>query len=65
MCGLTEEEVAKLKSELQPEPLLELDVNPLMVLPQGQGVVAADALICINPDGLDLTTHAKKCNQLL
>ena len=25
--------------------LLELDVNPLMVLPEGQGVVAADALI--------------------
>ena len=29
--------------------LLELDVNPLMVLPDGQGVVAADALICIGP----------------
>jgi len=28
------------------DSLLELDVNPLMVLPQGQGVVAADALIC-------------------
>ncbi len=25
--------------------LLELDVNPLLVLPAGQGVVAADALI--------------------
>jgi succinyl-CoA synthetase beta subunit len=24
---------------------VELDVNPLMVLPAGQGVVAADALI--------------------
>ena len=50
MCGLTEEEVAKLKSELQPEPLLELDVNPHMMMPEGQGVVTADALICINPD---------------
>jgi acyl-CoA synthetase (NDP forming) len=29
--------------------LLELDVNPLMVLPEGQGVVAADALICMSP----------------
>jgi acyl-CoA synthetase (NDP forming) len=27
------------------ERLEELDVNPLMVLPQGQGAVAADALI--------------------
>ena len=25
--------------------LLELDVNPLLVLPQGQGVLAVDALI--------------------
>jgi succinyl-CoA synthetase beta subunit len=23
----------------------ELDINPLMVLPEGQGVVAADALV--------------------
>ena len=29
------------------EQLLELDVNPLMVLPQGQGVIAADALIAL------------------
>lgn len=29
------------------DSLLELDVNPLMVLPVGQGVVAADALICL------------------
>jgi len=27
--------------------LLELDINPLLVLPQGQGVVAADALIIV------------------
>jgi acetate---CoA ligase (ADP-forming) len=25
--------------------IAELDVNPLMVLPQGQGVVAVDALL--------------------
>ena len=29
--------------------LLELDVNPLMVLSEAQGVVAADALICMSP----------------
>ncbi len=29
------------------DTLLELDINPLMVLHDGQGVVAADALICI------------------
>ena len=29
------------------EQLLELDVNPLMVLPEGQGVIAADALIVL------------------
>ncbi|MFQ3330193.1 MAG: acyl-CoA synthetase (NDP forming) [Oceanospirillaceae bacterium] len=27
--------------------LLELDINPLLVLPQGQGVVAADALVIV------------------
>ena len=30
--------------------LIELDVNPLMVLPKGQGVVAADALIRLAPE---------------
>ncbi|MBN7769146.1 acetate--CoA ligase family protein [Marinobacter daepoensis] len=30
--------------------LIELDVNPLMVLPRGQGVVAADALIRLAPE---------------
>ena len=29
------------------ERLVEVDVNPLMVLPQGRGVVAADALVRI------------------
>jgi acyl-CoA synthetase (NDP forming) len=33
------------------DTLLELDVNPLMVLPKGQGVVAADALICMTEAG--------------
>jgi acyl-CoA synthetase (NDP forming) len=31
--------------EQDPAAIVELDVNPLMVLPEGQGVVAADALI--------------------
>ena len=30
--------------------LLELDVNPLMVLPEGQGVVAADAMIVLQAE---------------
>jgi len=28
-----------------PESIIELDINPLMLLPQGKGVVAADALV--------------------
>ncbi len=35
------------------DTLLELDVNPLMVLPKGQGAVAADALICLLSDPTD------------
>jgi len=31
------------------DSLIELDVNPLMVLPEGRGVVAADALIRVTP----------------
>jgi hypothetical protein len=31
--------------------LVELDVNPLMVLPAGEGVIAADALIAGSPGG--------------
>jgi acyl-CoA synthetase (NDP forming) len=31
--------------EKDPESIVELDVNPLMVLAEGDGVVAADALI--------------------
>jgi acetyl-CoA synthetase len=30
--------------------LLELDVNPILVLPLGQGVVAVDALIYLSKD---------------
>jgi acetyl-CoA synthetase len=31
-----------------PSSIIELDVNPLMLLAEGQGVIAADALICLN-----------------
>jgi len=34
--------------ENDPSAIMELDINPLMVLPEGQGAVAADALICLN-----------------
>jgi acetyl-CoA synthetase len=36
--------------EKDPEAIVELDVNPLMVLAEGQGAVAADALIRLNGD---------------
>jgi acyl-CoA synthetase (NDP forming) len=31
-----------------PSSIIELDINPLMLLAEGQGVVAADALICLS-----------------
>jgi acetyl-CoA synthetase len=34
--------------ENDPFFIIELDINPLMLLAEGQGVVAADALICLN-----------------
>jgi acyl-CoA synthetase (NDP forming) len=34
--------------ENDPSSILELDINPLMVLARGQGVIAADALIKLN-----------------
>jgi len=36
--------------EKDPSSIIELDINPLMLLADGQGVVAADALIRLNPD---------------
>jgi acyl-CoA synthetase (NDP forming) len=33
--------------EKDPSSIVELDINPLMLLPEGQGVVAADALISL------------------
>jgi acetyl-CoA synthetase len=35
--------------ESDPSSIIELDINPLMLLADGQGVVAADALISLNP----------------
>ena len=35
--------------ENDPSSIIELDINPLMLLTEGQGVVAADALISLNP----------------
>jgi acyl-CoA synthetase (NDP forming) len=34
--------------ENDPSSIIELDINPLMLLSEGQGVVAADALISLN-----------------
>jgi acetyl-CoA synthetase len=36
--------------EDNPSSIVELDINPLMLLPEGQGAVAADALIILNAD---------------
>jgi acyl-CoA synthetase (NDP forming) len=36
--------------EDDPSSIIELDINPLMLLAEGQGVVAADALIILNAD---------------
>jgi len=36
--------------EKDPASIIELDVNPLMVLAEGQGVVAADALVRMNTE---------------
>ena len=36
--------------ENDPSSIIELDINPLMLLADGQGVIAADALIKLNPN---------------
>jgi acetyl-CoA synthetase len=38
--------------ENDPSMIIELDINPLILLPEGQGVVAADGLIRINTDSV-------------
>jgi acyl-CoA synthetase (NDP forming) len=43
--------------ENDPSSIIELDINPLMLLPEGQGVVAADALISLN--ALRASDHEK------
>jgi succinyl-CoA synthetase beta subunit len=34
--------------EKDPAAIIELDINPLLLLADGQGVVAADALVSLN-----------------
>jgi succinyl-CoA synthetase beta subunit len=36
--------------EAAPSYIVELDINPLLLLARGQGVVAADALIILNEE---------------
>jgi acetyl-CoA synthetase len=36
--------------EDDPTSIIELDINPLMLLPEGQGVVAADALVSLSAE---------------
>ncbi len=43
--------------EDDPSSIIELDINPLMLLAEGQGVVAADALISLNAE--PTSDHAK------
>ena len=43
--------------ENDPSSIIELDINPLMLLPEGQGVVAADALISLSAK--PTSDHAK------
>ena len=43
--------------ENDPSSIVELDINPLMLLAEGQGVVAADALICLKAE--PTRNHAK------
>ena len=42
--------------ENDPSSILELDINPLMLLPKGQGVVAADALISLSVESENAQT---------
>jgi acyl-CoA synthetase (NDP forming) len=43
--------------ENDPSSIIELDINPLMLLAEGQGVVAADALISLNAN--QTSDHAR------
>jgi acyl-CoA synthetase (NDP forming) len=38
--------------ENDPSAIIELDINPLMLLAEGQGAVAADALISLNAESV-------------
>jgi acetyl-CoA synthetase len=39
-------------AEEDPSLIIELDINPLMLLAEGQGAVAADALISLNAEAI-------------
>ena len=43
--------------ESDPSSIIELDINPLMLLAEGQGVVAADALISLNADDASVVSN--------
>ncbi len=43
--------------ENDPSAVIELDINPLMLLAEGQGALAADALISLNAN--PTSDHAK------
>jgi len=47
--------------ENDPSSIIELDINPLMLLAEGQGVVAADALISLNAK--PARNHAKQTSR--
>jgi acyl-CoA synthetase (NDP forming) len=51
--------VQRMALELGDE-LAELDINPLMVLPRGQGAVALDALAVCGPGPGDQTVHVRQ-----
>jgi succinyl-CoA synthetase beta subunit len=46
--------------EDSPSSFIELDINPLLLLAEGRGVVAADALISLNAEA---TNHANQVIQ--
>jgi acyl-CoA synthetase (NDP forming) len=46
--GAQAQEAAASMVENGPSPIIELDINPLILLAEGQGVVAADAPISLN-----------------
>jgi acetyl-CoA synthetase len=50
--------------ENDPSSIIELDINPLMLLAEGQGVVAADALISLNENQKGLKHMKSNSNKI-